>query len=117
MKKILLCTAILMTVVSCDRGEVKEKEEYATLPPDVKEQVLTLDAEIKKLQKEMEYNLRQFQKEEVEAQGEVFDDWQEFSESVKAGEKFQDKANAIREKIVQLQQQKVRLLENGFPEK
>ena len=116
-KKIFACLLMLGLLVSCGSSEIKKKDPYAALPPDVKEQVVKLDIQIKELQTQLEKNLRAFQKEEVEAQGEVFEEWQKFSESVKEGERFQDKANALREKIVRLQQQKVRLVENGFPQK
>lgn len=109
--------SVLGLVVSCGESKIKETDPYAALPPDIKEQVVKLDEQIKELQVQLEKNLRAFQNDDVEAQADVFGEWQKFSESVKAGEQYQEKANELREKIISLQQEKVRLLENGVPQK
>ncbi len=103
----------LLTISCGERKDDKQEKAYPNLPKNVREQVMALDSEIKDLQKEMEENMRKFQNQESLAEEEVFDKWEKFSESVKQGERFQDKANQLREQIIKLQQEKVRLLENG----
>jgi len=115
--KWLVCLSVFGLLASCGNSETKQEDPYAGLPSDVKEKVMNLDEQIKQLQAQLEKNLRAFQNEEGEAQGDVYDEWQAFSESVKEGERYQEKANELREKIISLQQEKVRLLENGVPQK
>jgi len=103
----------LLTISCGERKEDKQEKAYSNLPESVREQVMALDSQIRTLQKEMEENMRKFQKQESLADDEVFDEWQKFSESVKQGERFQDKANQLREQIIKLQQEKVRLLEKS----
>ncbi|NGX57852.1 MAG: hypothetical protein K940chlam3_00749 [Chlamydiae bacterium] len=110
---VLIC--LVFICVSCGRDNSDKR--YASLPSDQREEVIDIDKQIKELQKEMEINLRKFQKEELEAQKEVFDEFKEFSESVKEGQQFQDRANQIREIIIELQQKKMHILENQFPQK
>jgi len=115
--KYLACMSLLGLLASCGSSEIKQKDPYAALPPDVREQVVKLDEQINELQAQLEKALRAFQNEDVDSQEEVFDKWQDFSESVKQSEQYQEQAKALREKIISLQQEKVHLLENGVPKK
>lgn len=112
-----LLAVMIIALISVSCGKKEPEKRYPNLPPKEREEVIKIDDKIKKLQKELEENLRAFQKEEGESQKEVFDQFKEFSESVKHGEKFQQKADQIRQTIIELQQKKVHILEDHGPKK
>lgn len=111
-------TILGLCIHSCNSSNEEEKNPgYSHLTKDRKEAVKKIDKAIDKLQNKMEKAMQGFETEAKKAQNEVYEKWGKFSNSVKETHGDQKKINEIRKKIVELQQKKMKLLENPAPQK
>ncbi len=109
---------ICLLTLSCDRDKREPvNPEYASFPKKQREAVIKIDKEIDKLQNQMEKNMMGFDKEEFKGERDVHGSWQKFSASEEEASKGQQKSIRIRERIIELQQKKMKILEDQTPQK
>ncbi len=118
MKFFLALILTCLLVLSCEPDKKEPvNPDYASLPKEQREVVIKIDKEIDKLQNEMGKNMTGFDKEEEQGEGEVHGNWQKFSVSEKAASKNQQQTARIKERIIELQQKKIKILEDRTPQK
>ncbi len=109
---------VCLLAMSCepvDRDAEKSKYDY--LPQKQQEQVAKIDKQIEELHEDMEKYMFGFREKTREAADEVYGEWRRFGSTVEEAAEDQEKLNEIRERIVELQQKKIKILENHAPQK